>query len=63
MPNDTAFSKIVAMRDYLSGRLETKAIKSADSQHVAPFVFDWISRFGLISQLVCDNGSESYRLT
>ena len=31
MPKDAGFSKIVAMRDYLSAWLEAKAIKSADS--------------------------------
>ena len=63
MPKDTGFSKIVAMRNYLSGWFEAKAIKSADSHSVAPFVFDWISRFGLMGQLVCDNGPENRGLT
>ena len=31
MPKDAGFSKIVAMRDYLSGWLEGKPIKSDDS--------------------------------
>ena len=63
MPKDTGFSKIVAMRDYLSGWLEAKPIKSADSQSVAPFIFDWITRFGLMCQLICDNGPENKGLT
>ena len=62
-PKDPGFSKIVAMRDNLSGWLEAKAIKSADSQSVAPVVFDWISRFRLIGQLVCNNGLENKVLT
>ena len=59
----TGFSKIVAMRDYLSGWLEAKPIKSAHSQNVAPFVFDWITRFGLMGRLICDNGLENKGLT
>ena len=59
MPQDAGFSKIVAMRDYLSGWLEAKAIKSADSQSVAPFIFYWITRFGLMGQLICDNRPEN----
>ena len=47
------------MRDYLSGWLEAKPIKSVDSQSVAPFIFDWITRFGLMGQLICDNGPEN----
>ena len=47
------------MRDYLSGWLEAKPIKSADSQSVAPFIFDWITRFGLMGQLICENGPEN----
>ena len=31
MPKDAGFSKIVAMRDYFSGWLEGKLIKSDDS--------------------------------
>ena len=63
MPKDASFCTIVAMGDYLSGWLEATAIKSADSQSVAPIVFHWISRFGLIGQLVCDNGSQIKGLT
>ena len=48
MPKDAGFSKIVAMRYYLAGWLEAKAIKSANSRSVAPFMFDWISMFGLM---------------
>ena len=47
------------MRDYLSGWLEAKPIKSVDSQSVAPFIFDWITRFGLMGQLICDSGPEN----
>ena len=32
MPKDAGFSKIVAMRDYLSGWPEAKPIKSANSK-------------------------------
>ena len=62
MPKDAGFSKIVAMRDYLAGCLEAKPIKSADRQSVEPLIFDWITRFGLIGQLICDNGPENKRL-
>ena len=63
MSQDSGFSKIVAMRDYLSGWLEGKPIKSADSQSLAPFIFDWITRFGLMGQLIYDNGPENKWLT
>ena len=63
MPKHVGFQKIVAMRDYLSGQLEAKAIKSADSQNVAHFIFYWISRFGSIGQLVNDNRAENKALT
>ena len=59
MPKHAGFSKIVAMSDYLSGWLEAKPIKSAHSQSVAPFIFDWITRFGLMGQLIWDNGPEN----
>ena len=52
MSKDVGFSKIVAMRDYLSGWLEAKPMKSADSQSVAPFIFNWISRFGLMGHVI-----------
>ena len=59
MPKDAGFIKIVAMRDYPSGWLAAKPIKSADSRSVAPFIFDWISRFGLMGYFSCDNGPEN----
>ena len=59
MPKDAGFSKIVAIRDYLSSWLEAKPIKSADSHGVAPFTFDWITRFGRMGQLICDNRPEN----
>ena len=40
MPKEDGFAKIVAMRDYVSGWLQAKATKSADSQSVASYVFD-----------------------
>ena len=63
MPKDAGFSKSVAMRDYLWRWLEAKAIKSADSWSDVPLMFDWILKFGLMGQLVCDNGSENKVLT
>ena len=63
MPKDAGFSKIVAMRDYLSGWVEAKAIRNADSSTIAPFVHDWICRFGLMGALICDNGPENKGLT
>ena len=63
MPKDTGFSKIVAIRDYLSGWPKAKPIKSANRKSVAPFIFDWITRFGLMGQLICDNGPENKVLT
>ena len=63
MPEAAGFSKIVAMRDYLSGWLEAKPIKHADSQSVVPFMFDWNTRFGLMGQLICDNGHKNKGLT
>ena len=42
--------------------MESKVIKSADRQSVAPFVFDWITGFGLMGQLVCDDRSENKEL-
>ena len=63
MPKDAGFSKIVVMRDYFSDWLEAKPTKSADSQNVAPFIFEWIIRFGLMGQLICDNGPKNKGLT
>ena len=59
MPKYGGFTKIVAMRDYSSSWLAAKPIKSADSRSIAPFIFDWISRFGLMGHLICDNGPEN----
>jgi len=38
MPMDKGFSKIVAMRKYLSGWVEAKSLKKADSKNVAAFI-------------------------
>lgn len=40
-------TRIVAMRDYLSGWVEAKAIRRADSRSDASFVHEWIVRFGV----------------
>ena len=63
MPTVSGYSRLVVMRDYLTGWLEAKALKKADSKSVAAFVHEWITRFGLMGELVCDNGPENKRLT
>ena len=63
MPKNAGFSKIVAMRDYLSGWVEAKAISNSDGSTIAPFVHDWICRFGLMGALISNNGPENKGLT
>ena len=63
MPHDAGFSKIVALRDYLTGWLEAKAVKSADSRTISAFLYEWIVRFGIMGELLCDGGSENKKLT
>jgi len=42
MPANEGFSTIVAMREYLSGWVEAKALRNADSKNVAAFIHEWI---------------------
>ena len=37
---DEGFTKIVAMREYLSGWIEAKPLKKADSKSVAAFIHE-----------------------
>lgn len=57
------FSWIVAMREYLSGWVEVKALKNADSNSVAAFVHEWIVRFGIPGMIVHNNGPENKKVT
>jgi hypothetical protein len=63
MPQNEGFSKIVAMREYLSGWVEAKALRNADSKSVAAFVHDWIVRFGVPGMIIHDNGAENKKIT
>ena len=55
------FLKIVAMRKYLSGWVETKSLKKADSKNVAAFIHEWI-RFGVPGMIIHANGSENHKI-
>lgn len=63
MPQNEGFSKIVAMGEYLSGWVEAKALRNADSKSVAVFVHEWIVRFGIPGMIIHDNGSENKKIT
>jgi len=57
------FSKIVEMREYLSGWIEAKALRNADAKSVAAFVHEWIVRFGIPGMIIHDNGPENKKIT
>ena len=61
MPMDEGFTKIVAMREYLSGLIEAKPLKKTDSKSVAAFIHEWITRFGVPGMIIYDNGSENQK--
>ena len=63
MPLNEGFSKIVAMREYLSGWIEAKALRNTDSKSVAVFVHEWIVRLGISGMIIYDNGSEKKKIT
>jgi len=63
MPLNEGFSKIVAMREYLSGWIEAKALRNMDSKSVAAFVHEWIVRFGIPGMIIDDNGLENKKIT
>jgi len=42
MPANEGFSRIIAMREYLSGWVEAKTLRNADSKIVAAFIHEWI---------------------
>jgi len=56
------FSRIVAMKEYLSGWVETKALRNADSKSVAAFIHKWIVRFGVPGIIIHDNGAENQKI-
>jgi len=63
MPLNKGFYNLVAMRKYLSGWIEAKAFKNADSKSVAAFVHEWIVRFGIPGMIIHDNGPENKKKT
>jgi len=63
MPLNEGFSKIVAMREYLCGWIEAKALRNADSKSVAAFVHEWIVRYGIPGMIIYDNGPENKKIT
>jgi len=63
MPTTEGLSRIVAMRKYLSGWVEAKALRNADSKSVAAFVHEWIVRFGVPGIIIHDNGGENQKIT
>ena len=59
MPISGGFKYIVDLRDDLSGWLEARMLRNANSKNVAKFLFeDVMCRFGCILQLTTDNGAE-----
>jgi len=63
MPANEDFSRIVAMREYLSGWVKAKALRNADSKTVAAFVHEWIVQFGVPGIIMHDNGAENEKTT
>jgi len=63
MPLNEGFSKIVAMREYLSGWMEAKPLRNGDSKSVSAFVNEWIVRFGIRGMISHDNGPENKQIT
>jgi len=62
MPLNEGFSKIVTIREYLSGWIEAKALRNADSKSVAAFVPEWIVRFEIPGMIIHDNGPENKKI-
>ena len=61
---EDGFGFIVFARDDLSGWVEGRAIKAADSKNVAKFIYeDVICRHGCPRRIVLDRGSENLNLT
>jgi RNase H-like domain found in reverse transcriptase/Integrase zinc binding domain len=59
MPKAQGYRYIVAARDDLSGSAEGRKLKKASARAVAQFIFEeLICRYGSISEIVTDNGSE-----
>jgi len=63
MTANKGFSRIVAMREYLSRWVEAKALKNTDSENVVAFVHEWIVRFGAPGIIIHDNGAENQKIT
>lgn len=60
MPKAKGFRYIVAARDDLSGNCEARALKSPNSEAVSKFLWEAIiCRYGMIAEIVTDNGSET----
>ena len=59
MPRAQGYHFIVAARDDLSGAAEGRKLKKATARAVSQFIFEeLICRYGSISEIVTDNGSE-----
>ena len=64
MPESGGFKFIVFARDDLSGWVEGRAIRAANSRNVAKFIYeDIICRHGCPRRIVMDGGSENMSLT
>lgn len=64
MPPSEGFGYIVFARDDLSGWVEGRAIRAANSKNVAKFIYeDIICRHGCPQRIVMDGGSENMDLT
>jgi len=64
MPESGGFKFIVFARDDLSGWVEGRAIRAANSRNVAKFIYeDVICRHGCPRRIVMDGGSENMSLT
>ncbi|KAL1454493.1 hypothetical protein WDU94_010736 [Cyamophila willieti] len=48
---------IIAGCEYLSGYLVTKAVRNVTSEDVCDFLFDIVTRFGVMRHIVTDNGA------
>ena len=60
---DEGFSKMVIMREYLSGWAEAKPLRNADRKSVVAFIYEWITRFRIPGGIIHGNGRENLKIT